>query len=304
MQRHAAGAVVVHLEPALGHDAARAVVQLAQGLGDAFAGQDVALGGFDHGRGLVGRVGEEGDGAKALLAVVALGRIQHHIAAREAPLHLAHLFGFDVEVARDDIDLVVGERLAVGVAVQCVRAEALFLGAQVEEQLALGLGGRGFDHAPVLQHVFVDFGLDPVHRVAHQTHALIGVKALDRLHEADVAFLDQVAVGQAVTQVLAGDGHHQAQVGHHQLTGSLDVVVIAQAARGALLLFEGEQRHAVDRRNVGVQVAQRGQRERPARPRAGHGQRGGWQSGGGKCSGHVVDPPQIGTFIYVSTLWD
>src|SRR2546427_6859568 len=31
--------------------------------------------------------------------------------------------------------------------------------------------------------VLVDLGLDPVHGVAHQTHVLIGVEALDGLHQ-------------------------------------------------------------------------------------------------------------------------
>jgi hypothetical protein len=81
--------------------------------------------------------------------------------------------------------------------------EALLHRAQVEEQLALGLGRGDLDHAPVLQDVLMDLGLDPVQRIAHQAHALVRVEALDGLHQADVAFLDQVAVGQAVAQVFA-----------------------------------------------------------------------------------------------------
>ena len=41
----------------------------------------------------------------------------------------------------------------------------------------------------------MDFGLDPVQRVAHQAHALVGVKALDGFHQAHIAFLDQIAMG-------------------------------------------------------------------------------------------------------------
>jgi hypothetical protein len=50
------------------------------------------------------------------------------------------------------------------------------------------------------RHVLVDLGLDPVHRIRHQAHALFGVEALDGLHQADVAFLDQVGVRQAIAQ--------------------------------------------------------------------------------------------------------
>ena len=41
----------------------------------------------------------------------------------------------------------------------------------------------------------MDFGFDPVEGVTHQAHALVGVKALDGFHQADIAFLDQVAMG-------------------------------------------------------------------------------------------------------------
>jgi hypothetical protein len=77
-------------------------------------------------------------------------------------------------------------RLTVG----RVGLQALLHRAQVEEELALGLGGGDLDHAPVPEDVLVDLGLDPVQRVADQAHALLGVEALDGLHQADVAFLD------------------------------------------------------------------------------------------------------------------
>ena len=85
-------------------------------------------------------------------------------------------------------------------------------GAQVEKELALRLGGGELDDAPVLEDVFVDFGLDPVQRVADQAHALIRVEALDGLHQPHVAFLYQIAMRQAVAQILARDGNHQPQV--------------------------------------------------------------------------------------------
>jgi hypothetical protein len=71
--------------------------------------------------------------------------------------------------------------------------------AQIERQLALGLGGGHLDHSAVFQDVFVDLGPDPVQRITDQTQPLIGVEALDRLHQTDVALLDQVTVRQVTT---------------------------------------------------------------------------------------------------------
>ena len=128
--------------------------------------------------------------------------------------------------------------------------------AQVEEELALRLGRGDLDHAPVLEDVLVDLGLDPVHGVADQANALVRVEALDGLHQADVAFLDQVAVGQAVAEVLARDRDDQAQVRDDQAAGGRQVAVVAQATGELGLLFLGQKRDAVDGADVGVEVAE------------------------------------------------
>jgi len=56
----------------------------------------------------------------------------------------------------------------------------------------------------------------------HQPHADGRVEALHRLHQADVAFLDQVGLRQAVALVATGDMHHEAQVRQHQLPGGVE----------------------------------------------------------------------------------
>ncbi len=103
----------------------------------------------------------------------------------------------------------------------------------------------------------MDLGPDPVHGVAHQPHALVGVEALDGLHQADVAFLDQVTVRQTVAQVLARDGDDQAQVRQHQLAGGIEVVVAPEGAGVFLFLLEREQGQPVHGRDVSVEIAQR-----------------------------------------------
>ena len=80
-------------------------------------------------------------------------------------------------------------------------------------------------------------------------------------------------MGQAVAEVLAGNGNHQPQVRQHQAPRSVHIVVFLELAGVFLFLFLGQQRKTVDGRNVGVEVAQR----RHQRPGV-----GGCQSG---CSG-------------------
>ena len=59
VQRHAARAVVVDLQPALFHDAAAARIELVQRLGDAGRGHGVALAALQFRGGFVGRVGQD-----------------------------------------------------------------------------------------------------------------------------------------------------------------------------------------------------------------------------------------------------
>ncbi len=186
----------------------------------------------------------------------------------------------------------------MGVAVGSVALQALLHRAQVEEQLALGLGRRDLDHAPVLQDVLVDFGLDPVQRVAHQAHALFRVEALDGLHQADVAFLDQVALRQAVTQVLGATprppGAGATAPAARRLRGRR---CRAGDARIRLLLRGVSSGMRLHGRDVGVEVAER----RHQRPRVAQGQIG--RGGVGSSSGHgVLERLGEPGFQHISTL--
>jgi len=49
----------------------------------------------------------------------------------------------------------------------------------------------------------MDLGLDPLDGEGHQTHAVLRVETLHRLHQADVAFLDQIRVWQAIPEIAA-----------------------------------------------------------------------------------------------------
>jgi hypothetical protein len=273
VQRHAARAVVVDLQPALLDDPSAARVERIERQGDAVAGEPVALLRFDHAGRLRGVVRQVGDRRVAFLAVVGL-RLEGDVAAREARFHLEDFLALDVQALGERVDLALGERGAVGVLVGRVVLHRLLHRAQVEEELALRLGRRDLDHPPVLEDVLVDLGLDPVHGVADQADALVRVEALHGLHQADVAFLDQVAVRQAVAEVLARDRDDQAQVRDHEPPGRSQVAVVAQATRELGLLFLGQERDAVDRADVSVEVAERGN-EGPGVAQ-GEGIRGDW----------------------------
>ena len=77
--------------------------------------------------------------------------------------------------------------------------------AQVEEQLLLGGGGAHLHQRPRAQHVFLDRGADPPHRIGRQAEALVGLEALDRLHQPDIAFGNDFGDRQAIAAIAHGD---------------------------------------------------------------------------------------------------
>ncbi len=159
--------------------------------------------------------------------------------------HLGDFLALDVELLREAVDFLGRHRL-----------HALLVAAQVEEQLALRLRGRDLHHAPVAQDVLVDLGLDPVNRIRHQAHVLRRVEPLHGFHQADVAFLDQVAVRQAVAEIVARDRHDETQVRQHEAARRVEVVVLAEFGCVAAFLFGGQQRNAIDGLDVRVDVAE------------------------------------------------
>ncbi|MNO90272.1 hypothetical protein D3C76_817790 [compost metagenome] len=176
--------------------------------------------------------------------VVGIGcRVEGHVVAAQAAFHFQHFARLDTEAFSDAVHFVIAQP-----------GETLLLAAQVEEQLALRLGGGDLDDAPVAQDELVDFRLDPVHGKGHQAHAHFRVEALHGLHQADVAFLDQVGLGQAVTGVAPGDVHDEAQVRQYHLPRRFQILLVEETFGQFALLLRRQQRDAVHRVHVGFQV--------------------------------------------------
>ena len=238
MQRRA----VFLLQPARLDDAAAARVEAGERLLQAGGLHARRLFGLQHAVRLAFVVGEVLRRGVAVLVVVV--GLERDLLPGEPLLHLDHFLGLDAQLGGHALDVGAGQR-----------GEAALHRAQVEEQLPLRLGRGELDHAPVAQDVLVDLGLDPVDRERHEAHAALRVEALHGLHQADVAFLDQVRVRQPIAEVAAGDRHHQPQVRQHQRAGGFQVAFRAEALRKGALFFRGENRKPVDRVDVGLEAA-------------------------------------------------
>ena len=159
----------------------------------------------------------------ALLSSSRSGASKERSLLPEALLHVDHVVLADVEALGDQARLDLD-------------AEALELAlllVQPEEELALRARGAEADQPDVVEQVLEDVGADPVRGVGGELHALIGIEALHRLHQADVALLDQVEHVGPGAAVLHRDLHDEAQVREHELARGVDVARARPSARRA-----------------------------------------------------------------------
>ena len=116
--------------------------------------------------------------------------------------------------------------LLTGISIRCGDLLDRRLAAELLDQHAGGAGQLvdGLDHvhrdadgARLVGDGAGDRLADPPGGVGGELVAAAVLELVHRLHQADVALLDQVEELQAAVGVLLGDGDHQAQVGDDQL---------------------------------------------------------------------------------------
>jgi hypothetical protein len=103
--------------------------------------------------------------------------------------------------------------------------------AQAEEQLLLGGEGTHFHHRPGTQDELGDRRANPPHRVGREPETTMRLELLDRLHQADVAFGDQVRHRQPIAAIPGGDLRHEAQVAGDEPMRRLDVALFGPRHR-------------------------------------------------------------------------
>ena len=91
--------------------------------------------------------------------------------------------------------------------------------------------------------------------IRDRTHTVRRVEALDRLHQTDIAFLDQIGVRQTVAKVAAGDRNHQAQMRKNKLACRFQILIVAETRRQPNFLFLRQDWKLLRCLNVGLNVA-------------------------------------------------
>src|SRR5208282_5026795 len=102
------------------------------------------------------------------------GLIERYLALAHPLLHLAHVAFPHTHPMRQQ------ERLRL----EAFALQPFGLFAEIEEQLALRLGGADLDQPPVVDQVAVDIRAHPPHRVRRKADSMFGVEILDRFHQA------------------------------------------------------------------------------------------------------------------------
>ena len=177
--------------------------------------------------------------------VVVKRRIDRFIAI-EAPIHVDDILVLDIEALCDQGNLV-------GVQVAPFECGDLALcRAQLEEELLLARGSADLHKRPRTQDVILDRSLDPPHRVGGEAKAPFGLKALQRLHQADITFGDDLRNGKTITAVTHGDLDRETQMTGDELVGGITVAVLAPAFGELIFLVPFEHREAPDVVEIGL----------------------------------------------------
>ena len=151
----------------------------------------------------------------------------------------------DLAVALAGEVAVLGARALVLDALE-VRDVAVLVDVAVEGEV--GLRHRAAlrpDGAARLLEVLADVGADPPDRVGGEAGAGVRVELLDRAHQADVAFLDQVVEADRPAALLAGDGDDEGQVVPDELL-LRPHLALAGLEGERVLLVAGERRVVAD----------------------------------------------------------
>ncbi|MNC30757.1 hypothetical protein D3C75_790500 [compost metagenome] len=104
----------------------------------------------------------------------------------------------------------------------------------------------------------MNFSFDPVHSERHQTDTHFRVKAAHSLHQANVAFLNQVSLRQAIARVITSDMNNKAQVRQDQPFRCFQIALVMQLFSKLLLFLSRQHRPGVSGPNIRFQVTNRG----------------------------------------------
>ncbi len=173
-----------------------------------------------------------------VVAVLGERRIERLVGPGQARFHLRHVGDANLE-GLGDLFLAGARQRAVGRFV-----DARTQPAQVEEQRLLGGGRSGADDRPIAQDEILHLRADPPRGIGREAHFARRLETGGGLHEAKIAFLDQVADRQPVMAEPRRGRDHEARIGRYQLMERGLVAALAPAAGELEFVVALQQRGA------------------------------------------------------------
>ena len=125
--------------------------------------------------------------------------------------------------------------------------------AEFEKQLALRLGRADLDQAPGFDDVILYVSPDPPDGIGDESVALVGIKLLHGMHEADVAFLNEIGELESVVPIFMGDLDDEPQVRDDEFFRRFHIIVLHQSYGKAKFLIRSQNGKAVDLRNIEIE---------------------------------------------------
>jgi membrane protein len=197
--------------------------------------------------------------------VFALAVFQRGVEAGVAAHRHAAIHGHDFFLGHAEVSGDLGHVRGLEIAF-LERFDLVLHPAKVEEQLLLRGRRAHFHKRPGAQDEFLDRGADPPHRVSREAEPTVGFELLNTLHQADIAFADQLADREAITAVSHCDLRHEPKVRVDQLRRSLSIAVLAPALGEHIFFLRREDRELLDLREIAVESGLptgRGERDDP-----------------------------------------
>ena len=99
--------------------------------------------------------------------------------------------------------------------------------------------------------------LDPPRRIGRESRALRRVEPFDRPDQADIAFFDEIANGQASPHVVLADRNNEPQIRPDHMILGLEVVVVDNPPAKGLFLSSSQQGNLIDIAKIDLKIAVR-----------------------------------------------
>ena len=139
----------------------------------------------------------------------------------------------------------------IGMQITAFERGNLVLGrTQFKKELSLRSGSSDLNQRPGTQNIVLDGGLDPPHRICRKTNIPFGFKAVQRLHQADIPFGDNLRHGQTVAAVTHRYFCSQPQMAFDKLVGCFAITLLAPAFGELILMVPLENRETTNVRQV------------------------------------------------------